>query len=169
MLALFAVSVMASFLACSDPDDADRPKAGAPCDVMPTAGFAEAANPDLADDPRVRDGFRRLLQRSRYGFDAEQAAFLVRRADGSLILVDWQYGGERNGASWQGVFPEGTIAIVHTHPCWLPMPSGIDRATARRSRVPVYVLTCLRIARTSGDEPAVVVWGDWSANEQSAS
>lgn len=161
MLAFFAVSVMTAFVACSDPDDGDRMAANIPCVQSELAEGADA--PDVIDDPRVRDGFRRLLQRSRYGFDAEQAAFLVRRADGSLTLVDWQYGGERNEATWQGAFPEGTIAIVHTHPCWLPMPSGIDKATARRSHVPVYVLTRLRITRTSGDEPAVVAHGDWSA------
>jgi proteasome lid subunit RPN8/RPN11 len=56
------------------------------------------------------------------------------------------------------------VAIIHTHPNWLPLPSKLDVLVARQTAVPVYVLTRTRIARTDGGQPAVVVAGDWSAD-----
>jgi hypothetical protein len=164
MLSVLVASMIASFVVCSDPDVSDLPLRETP-EPCQAAALPEHTGPmpmDLLDEPSMREQFRRLLREAGYGFHAERAAFVVRNANGSLALVDWPEGGERNGASWEGQFPRGTIAIVHTHPCWLPMPSTVDRATSRRNHLPVYVLTLLRITKTTGADPVVIASGDWS-------
>jgi hypothetical protein len=116
---------------------------------------------DLAHDARALALMRPLLQRSRHGFGAEEAAFLVQMPGGNLVSIEWPGGGDADGGRWEGAFPAGTIAIIHTHPAWLPLPSHIDEATARSCRVPVYVLTTNGIARAACGESAVVVEGTW--------
>jgi hypothetical protein len=117
---------------------------------------------ELADIPSVRSVFTALLRRSHYGYAPEQAAFVVRCPNGTLAAVHWPAGELRDGAEWIGEYPPGVIAIAHTHPGWLPPPSRIDRATASRSRLPVYVITATSIAKTDGGEPIVVTSGSWS-------
>jgi hypothetical protein len=117
---------------------------------------------ELADVPSVRSVFTALLRRSHYGFAPEQAAFIVRCPNGTLAAVHWPAGELRDGAEWIGDYPPGVLAIAHTHPGWLPLPSRIDRATATRSRLPVYVITATSIAKTDGGEPIVVTSGSWS-------
>jgi hypothetical protein len=117
---------------------------------------------ELADIPSVRSVFTALLRRSHYGYAPEQAAFVVRCPNGTLAAVHWPSGELRDGAEWIGEYPPGVIAIAHTHPGWLPLPSRIDRATASRSRLPVYVITATSIAKTDGGDPVVVTSGSWS-------
>src|SRR3954447_3937243 len=81
---------------------------------------------ELADIPSVRSVFTALLRRSHYGYAPEQAAFVVRRPNGTLAAVHWPSGELRDGAEWIGEYPPGVIAIAHTHPGWLPLPSRID-------------------------------------------
>ena len=71
----------------------------------------------------------------------ERAAFVVRGDDGALRLIEWPFRREFRRARWEGAAPEGTIAIVHTHPRELPRPSMGDHAEARRIGLPIYVLT----------------------------
>jgi proteasome lid subunit RPN8/RPN11 len=54
------------------------------------------------------------------------------------------------------------VAILHTHPIYLPLPSNRDMRVAREVAIPVYVITRNRIERTDGGTPVVVVAGDWS-------
>jgi hypothetical protein len=115
------------------------------------------------DDPAVRTMCWSLLSKARLGFaNDEQAAFVVRNSAGEVSFVEWPPSGEANSARWEGAYPPGTIAIVHTHPNWLPMPSRIDVSAASRVHVPIYVITRTRITKTDGAQPRVVADGDWN-------
>jgi proteasome lid subunit RPN8/RPN11 len=114
-------------------------------------------------DPAVRGVMSALLRDARYGCSSEeQAAFLIRNSNGATFFLRWNAGGELNRAEWHGPIPAGTVAIVHTHPNWLPLPSNRDAITAREAALPVYVITRMRIARTDGGKPSIVATGDWS-------
>jgi hypothetical protein len=117
---------------------------------------------ELADEPVARAVFWRLLQRSRYGFDAiEHAAFLIRHRDGTLSWVDWPEG-ERNAARWEGAYPAGVVAIAHTHRNWQGQPSKVDIASARRIGLPIYVVTRNGISKTERGSVETVLHGDWT-------
>ncbi len=114
-------------------------------------------------DPAVRGVMSSLLRDARYGCSREeQAAFLIRNRGGATFFLRWTAGGELNRAEWHGPIPVGTVAIVHTHPNWLPNPSNRDARTAREAAVPVYVITRTRIARTDGEKTSIIATGDWS-------
>jgi hypothetical protein len=117
---------------------------------------------DLALDPNVRSAFVAMMKDTRYGFShMEEAGFVVQQPDGELGFVRWPSSGVPDTAFWIGDFPRGTIAIAHTHPNMMPLPSNLDAATARRTRMPVYVITPNAIVKTRGASPEVVVRGDW--------
>jgi hypothetical protein len=124
---------------------------------------------EIADHPEVRSFFWTLIQENRYGFsESEGAAFVVSRGDGSVDFVRWPSSEQHHRAVWRGAFPRGTIAIVHTHPNWIPEPSSVDTRTAKRKRVPVYVVTRLHIQKTTGDDITTVARGDWRPGDQVA-
>jgi hypothetical protein len=107
--------------------------------------------PELAHDRVVQSIFTAVLKEGRYGFGhAEAAAFIVRCRGGGIGYIAWPANGEPDAARWEGAIPAGTLAIVHTHPNALPLPSSIDAATARRTHVPVYVVTVAAVAKTDG-------------------
>jgi len=110
---------------------------------LATTGAIVAASPDvsLMRDPVVAAFCASLLRKSESERHREQGAFIVRTRDGLLYFVVWPPSEERDTLRWQGRFPEGTIAIVHTHPPWIPRPSKRDVVVAQRSRVPVFVIT----------------------------
>lgn len=127
--------------------------------AMVTVARAAAA----AADPQFLSVSWELLKTARYGQTTkEHAAFLVSDSRGGLELVRWAWGAETLRASYRGAIPEGTIAIVHTHPNTSPNPSGDDVATARRLGIPVYVLTRSAVTRTDGVRTETVAWGDWN-------
>ncbi len=112
----------------------------------------------------VRRTCLELLRASRFGFDkAERAAFIVRSANGSLSEIEWPSTGLNNGERWFGAIPHNTIAIVHTHPCWIPRPSAVDATTARRSGIPVWVITRKHLYMTDGTREFDVAQEDWVA------
>lgn len=113
--------------------------------------------PDIVREPQVQTLMRELLSDARSGFEhREEAAFIVRGASGNFYSIEWPSNGALDSARWEGAFPPGTVAIAHTHPTHLPMPSNIDITVARDVHVPVYVVTPARITRTDGGEPVVV-------------
>jgi proteasome lid subunit RPN8/RPN11 len=133
--------------------------------VMLAVGALRA---DLAQEPEVRREFRDLLLRSRRGMSHdEHAAFVVRRVDGTAGFVEWPAGGEPDSARWEGAYPARTIAIAHTHPNWLPQPSRLDSAVARRAQLPVYVITRGRLSKTDGAAIVIVEEGEWAERESS--
>ena len=116
---------------------------------------------EITDAPGVRGMCWHLLSQVRFGFDhAEAAAFVVRSDDG-YRCVAWPSDGLVDSARWEGQFPIGTLAIIHTHPNWMSSPSTIDIHTARTTGVPVYVVTRTKITKTEGDGSEVVVSGNW--------
>jgi proteasome lid subunit RPN8/RPN11 len=103
-------------------------------------------------DPAVHGILAELLRSARYGSaSTEEAAFLIRDSRGATFFL-------------RGPLPAGTVAIVHTHPNWLPQPSKLDALVARQTSVPVYVVTLTRISRTEGGKPMLVASGDWSGS-----
>jgi proteasome lid subunit RPN8/RPN11 len=114
-------------------------------------------------DPVVHGVMADLLRHARFGMsNTEEAAFLIRNSAGATFFLHWRSDGELNQATWTGPIPAGTVAILHTHPAYLPLPSNRDIRVARATAVPVYVITRNRIERTDGDKPVVVAVGDWS-------
>jgi hypothetical protein len=131
-------------------------EAAAACNALPQLSG------EIAADPAALRIFWGLLERSRFGFSRlEEAAFIVRGANGSVSAVPWPQAGEPNVGRWAGAFPANTIAIVHTHPNWLPMPSDIDAHTATRTRTQVYVITRSRISKTDGRSTTLLINGEW--------
>jgi proteasome lid subunit RPN8/RPN11 len=116
-----------------------------------------AVHPDIVREPQVQLLMRELLRDARAGFEhREEAAFIVRSASGNFYSIEWPSSGALDSAQWEGAFPDGTVAIIHTHPTHMPMPSNIDITVARGSHVPVYVVTPERITKTDGGEPVIV-------------
>lgn len=113
--------------------------------------------PDIVREPQVQTLMRELVRDARAGFEhREGAAFIVRSATGNFYSIEWPSNGALDSARWTGAIPAGTVAIAHTHPTHLPMPSNIDAVTARGVHIPVYVVTPAKITRTDGGEGVVV-------------
>ena len=125
---------------------------------------APAGSVDLIHDPLVLRFCRVLVTKAMSERHGEQGAFIVETPGGMRYFVAWPPSDERDVMRWYGRFPEGTIAIVHTHPQWLPEPSKLDAATARRARIPVYVVTAASISKTAGGDTEIVV-KDWFARK----
>lgn len=122
-----------------------------------------AIESEIASDPRVREQLWTLLRDAFYGYaKMEEAAFVVRKSDGELGIVRWPSAGVPNQSRWRGSFPRGTVAIAHTHPNEYSEPSRADRRTAKTCRVPVYVITRLKITKTTGGASITIVRGDWN-------
>lgn len=123
--------------------------------------LAAAPAPDLIEDPDVLGYCRSLVAKSE-GQEAERGAFVVRNREGLVYFVAWPPSRIPHMLFWRGRIPEGTIAIVHTH---APPLSGVvskhDAETARRTGIPVYILTPHRIVKTTGDATVVVKKRKW--------
>jgi hypothetical protein len=115
---------------------------------------------DLTEERVVRGICASLVRATRPFSHEERAAFVIRRNE-RIYCLAWKPSPEPDMARWDGPLPEGTIAIVHTHPNWLPMPSNVDARTARETRLPVYVVTRSRISKTNGQRGEVVLAGSW--------
>lgn len=123
------------------------------------------AAPDLVKEPIVLDFCRELARRYVDEPAFEHGAFVVATREGLLYFVMWPPSGEQNSLRWSGRFPAGTVAIVHTHPSRDPAPSRLDVGVARRSGIPVYVITLYRISKTTGGAPETVLNLDWPAGK----
>ncbi len=120
---------------------------------------ATLADEEIARDRVALGVFRALLSMSRCGFGAgEEAAFLIRTAHG-IAFLHWPQSFNRHETMYAGPVPAGTIAIIHTHPGWLPMPSNVDARTSRLTGLPVYVITFSMISKTTGKSATVVSKG----------
>lgn len=104
-----------------------------------------------------------LLAAARYGTtDYERAAFATTTADGQIVFIAWPHTSRELRADFQGVIPPHTIAIVHTHPNWSPLPSDQDAALAARLGIRVYTLTRSTVTLTDGRTTRVIATGDWN-------
>lgn len=110
---------------------------------------------DLTQLRAVRQICASLISSAGPSSHDEAAAFIVERG-GHVFPVMWKRSGSLDSAQWDGPIPLGTVAIFHTHPGWLPVPSSVDGETAMRTRLPVYVVTPNRIMKTLGQRIEVV-------------
>lgn len=125
--------------------------------ILPIASAAHHAGPpELMHDPVVREFSRVLLKKAAAERFHEQGAFVVRTPDGMLYFVAWPPSQESDILRWHGRFPDGTVAIVHTHPPSRPEPSKLDMRAARGARIPIYVITPTTISKTTGETSQVV-------------
>ncbi|MGH9459295.1 MAG: hypothetical protein ACRD2J_16795 [Thermoanaerobaculia bacterium] len=103
--------------------------------------LASLAEPEVL--ALLEDLFRRGGAGTR---DIERAAFLVRRDDGTFDCLLWPFTGGFRSESFQGRVPDGTVAIVHTHPNTMIKASRQDRDTARTAGLPLFTVTWANIS-----------------------
>jgi hypothetical protein len=126
--------------------------------LLLTASSNALAEESLLDDPAMRASFAELVRDSGYGWwHTEEAAFVVRNANGGYRLVVWDTEREYQKRSFNGTIPRAAVAIVHTHPRDKPEASRGDRQTARLLAMPVVVLTPLNIVVVGPDGRSVAV------------
>jgi proteasome lid subunit RPN8/RPN11 len=123
--------------------------------------IAGRASAELIRDPVVLSFCRVLARNAIAERSREQGAFVVRTPEGLTYFVAWPRSDERHILRWHGRFPDGTVAILHTHEGWLPEPSKLDRKAASETGIPIYVITPSQISKTIGGESQVVMMGDW--------
>lgn len=117
---------------------------------------------DIACEATVLKQSWDLLAQARYGqSDYEYGAFIVRSDSGQFELSGWTFDHEALSAHYAGTVSPRVVAITHTHPNRLPMPSDGDILLARRTGLPVYVLTRMMISVTDGHGSRVVTSRDW--------
>ena len=73
--------------------------------------------------------------------EMEVAAFIVRADDGTLSLRSWPNQRRFRTAQWSGPLPADAIAIIHSHPVTMPLPSAMDRREAERLQIPIYAVS----------------------------
>lgn len=96
----------------------------------------------LAGEEWVLDYFSDVFLRGALFRDtAETAAFLVRRNNGELQCLLWPATNVYKGHTFRGRVPEGTVAVIHTHPGAAFNPSAGDAQQARTIGLPIFVLT----------------------------
>ena len=97
---------------------------------------------ELVTQPNVAACFAELLKLGGYGKrPQERAAFLVLHEHHRFACVVWPATFGYRSEQWNGPIPDGTVAIVHTHPEHEPEPSSVDVEEAERIGVPILVLT----------------------------
>ena len=126
-------------------------------------GPAQGQVDAILSSSAFRAGAWTLLARGGFGNRAtERAAFLVRRSDGAIDVVEWPFQSTFLSARWEGRIPDGAIAILHTHPNVAPYPSPNDVEVARQIKLPVFVITRRTIAWTEGQRSKSIWIGAWS-------
>ena len=100
----------------------------------------QAPSADAGEDQNI--GHLGLSLLARVGVDDfEHAAFIARDGDGSLRLIEWPWTHGFRSTEWRGPLPPNVVAIIHTHPKQIPLPSDRDVRTAMRLKIPVFALT----------------------------
>lgn len=118
-----------------------------------------------SDDAGVRSVFATFMKFSgNRTDDIEHAAFLVRDEDGTLSCVQWPYANWERASSYQGVVPEGTVAILRVQSWRSPRPSAADIRQSVTSGLPVYTLTRRQIYAVdpASGETVQIASNDWS-------
>lgn len=133
--------------------------------VLPIVAVPVGA--ELVAQPNVAACFAELLELGGYGKrPQERAAFLVLRPHQRFACVIWPPSLGYRREQWTGPIPDGTVAIVHTHPEREPQPSAFDREEAERIGVPILVLTndSITVAYPSGNRRVATLAGrSWTA------
>lgn len=120
----------------------------------------------LPEDPEILALFRDLFRRSGWGAnDTERAAFLVREASGRWGCLLWPSTARYRSEAFKGLIPEGTVAIVHTHPNSLVKASRHDFESARATGLPLFTLTWANVSLilpTAENETLVISRKNWT-------
>jgi proteasome lid subunit RPN8/RPN11 len=98
--------------------------------------------------------------------DIEVAAFLVQESDGTISCLRWPVSEETLIARFKGQIPPRVVAVAHTHPRWNPQPTRWDIDEARRTGLPIYVLTrydVYVIDPSSGESIHVIERQNWTS------
>ena len=113
----------------------------------------------LVNDPEVLVLLSDLMRLGGYGFrETESAAFIVVEKGGRYRCITWPFHADPQRQQYRGTIPEFTVAIAHTHPRNLRMPSARDQFTARTTGLPVVVVTPhhIYVATPEGGTVAVI-------------
>ena len=94
-------------------------------------------------DRCLQTSFAQLLRGAHS--NVEVAAFVVVDARGALSCLVWPRMAWIRSQSFHGRIPNGTVAIVHTHPPHEERPSGNDIAESRRIGMPFFVVTATAV------------------------
>ena len=130
-----------------------------------------AVHQSRGSDPSPRDEkllpiLRAVYARSGFRYNQyETAAFVSVAADGQYRCTMWPFQPLWHGQQFRGTVPEGTIAIVHTHPKGFDRPSGQDVAESKRTGYTFYVISfwCIyRIDPSTGRIVAVIRNDIWT-------
>lgn len=101
----------------------------------------------IRQSPDAQQCFAKLLELGGHGRRSdERAAFLTWEGEGRIGCVVWPRTNQHRMATFQGKWPENTVAVAHTHPRSRPEPSVQDREEARRIGIPIFVVTPERVA-----------------------
>ena len=116
-------------------------------EIIPTIAYPFDTTTLVRDD--VRACGERITALAGHGYLAhERAAFLVLSSDGTFDCSVWPPSNGWHSATWSGKIPNGTVAVIHTHPRTIPQPSSHDTREARRLDIPVIVVTPGSMAMT---------------------
>jgi len=123
-----------------------------------------ARNREIACDRSFLSDAWSLLAGAAYGASYhERAAFVLSEADGLHTFQIWPSDRSPFMVAFVGEIPPGTVAIMHTHPsARSDLPSPEDQFLARRSGLPVYVVSRRRISKTDGSTTRTLWVGDWN-------
>ena len=101
---------------------------------------------ELMDNRQVQTESYNLFKESGYGNNPTEHSMWVTSKDGQYGFVPWPWSAESAKETWKGPAPEGSVAVVHTHPSAKsdrPSPGDHDLANGKQNssiRMPVYVL-----------------------------
>ena len=126
---------------------------------------------ELVAEPNVAACFAQLLKLGGYGKrPQERAAFLVLHAHHRFACIVWPPSFGYRSERWIGPIPDGTVAIVHTHPEREPHPSSFDIEEAERIGVPILVLTndSVTVAYPSRKRVATLAGKAWAQRGEGA-
>src|SRR5450631_3842709 len=88
----------------------------APVPRTDAGGFASSGVAQ-GPDSIPKAGLFCLWKADGFGHESfEQAAWIVRTADGTTALIPWPSLRAFRRATWRGPIPSGALASVHTHP-----------------------------------------------------
>lgn len=132
--------------------------------TLPALGGEGAPTFDYAgmiERPEIRRFFADMVARSLR--DLEVAVFIVQNEDGTIAFIPWPVSGEFRGARWEGPIPANVIAIAHTHPNQWFRASPEDIEQARRTGLPIFVLSrrAISIADPSSQRNIVLASSSW--------
>lgn len=94
---------------------------------------------EMISSPCLRASFAELLLGAHP--DVEVAAFVVADEEGQMSCLIWPRMSWIRSQTFHGTIPQGTVAVVHTHPPREERPSNGDTLESVRLRLPFYVLT----------------------------